>query len=132
MNYSKQELIKYRLERAYETFDEAKILFVNEKWNAVVNRLYCACFYSVNALFLNQGIFSKTHSGTRNQFQLHFIKSNIIENHYGEFYSQIFDLRLSGDYQDMLVLTREKVEPLLIEAEAFLERIKLLIDTYEP
>jgi len=131
MNYSKQELIKYRLERAYETFEEAKILFVNEKWNAVVNRLYYACFYSVNALFLNQGIFSKTHAGTRNQFHLNFIKSKLIENHFGEFYSQIFDLRLSGDYQDMLVLTKEKVEPLLIETESFLKRIKLLFNSYE-
>ena len=127
MTYSKQELVKYRLDRAYESFEEAIILSEKGKWNAVINRLYYACFYSVNALFLNNGIISKTHSGARSLFHLHFIKTKLIENQIGEYYSRVFDLRHSGDYQDMIILTKEKIEPLIEETERFILSIKKLI-----
>ncbi|MCD4696683.1 MAG: HEPN domain-containing protein [Bacteroidales bacterium] len=127
MNYSKEELIKYRIERAIDTFEDAIILSEKGKWNAVINRLYYASFYSVNALFLSKSIITKTHSGVRSLFHLHFIKTGIIKERFGEFYSMIFDLRHSGDYGDMVTLTKDKVEPLITETEAFITIIKSLV-----
>jgi uncharacterized protein (UPF0332 family) len=124
MNYSKNELIKYRLDRAFESIEEDKILAKEEKWNAVVNRLYYSCFYAVNALLIRDSFVSKTHSGTLNLFHLKYIKTNEFEDHFGEHYSMMFDIRLSGDYQDMVIFDRKTTEPMIADTEEFVNRIK--------
>ena len=40
-------LIHYRLERAQESLDEARLLADAGRWNTCVNRLYYSCFYAV-------------------------------------------------------------------------------------
>ena len=45
MNYSKKELVEYRLSRAKEALEDGEILVEKERWNASANRLYYACFY---------------------------------------------------------------------------------------
>ena len=35
------ELIKYRIERSFETIREAKTMIDNKFWNASINRIYC-------------------------------------------------------------------------------------------
>jgi len=42
----KVDLIKYRLSRAKDTFDDAKILADNERWNSSINRLYYSAYYA--------------------------------------------------------------------------------------
>ena len=44
------QLIRYRIQRAFETLDEARLMAESDHWNGCVNRLYYACFYAVNAL----------------------------------------------------------------------------------
>lgn len=46
MNDSLNKLIQYRLARAEETLEEARLLAQRYHWNAAVNRLYYACFYA--------------------------------------------------------------------------------------
>ena len=70
-----EEYIRYRFQRAKESFEEAVILAEKERWNAVINRLYYACFYAVIALLLKHGIEVQSHDGSRTQFGLHFIKT---------------------------------------------------------
>ena len=55
------EYISYRLNRAREAFEEALILAENNRWNAVVNRLYYSCFYAIIALLLRDGIQTQKH-----------------------------------------------------------------------
>jgi len=40
----KSEYLKYRFNRSLESFDYARIMIENKKWNTAVNRLYYACF----------------------------------------------------------------------------------------
>lgn len=56
MTGSKTDLIKYRLHRAKETFEDAKILGERHRWNSAVNRLYYAAFYAVSALLLKSDL----------------------------------------------------------------------------
>ncbi len=48
--WSRQTIIKYRLERAGETLDEATSLKESKHYHGAVNRLYYSCFYAVTAL----------------------------------------------------------------------------------
>jgi uncharacterized protein (UPF0332 family) len=63
MNFDKEEIIKYRLERADETIAEAKLLAKDLHWNTVANRLYYDCFYAVLGLLTKNDTRIKTHDG---------------------------------------------------------------------
>ena len=55
------DLVRYRLQRARQTLEDARILANASRWNPCVNRLYYACFYAVSALLLQDGLsFSST------------------------------------------------------------------------
>lgn len=45
MSYSKEELIRYRIERAREALADTVLLISEKRWNAAANRMYYACFY---------------------------------------------------------------------------------------
>ncbi len=46
----KEAYIRYRIERAFDTYEVAILLYNNLKWNSAINRLYYSCFYAVSAL----------------------------------------------------------------------------------
>jgi uncharacterized protein (UPF0332 family) len=123
------DYIKYRLNRANESFEEAIILADNKRWNAVINRLYYSCFYAVVALLLKNNIETLSHYGARIQFGLHFIKTGIIDKEKGKLFSKLFDYRQKGDYGDMYDYNEEFTSPLIEEVHLFiLEKKTLLIN----
>lgn len=117
-------LIRYRLERARESLQEAKILLENSKLYAAVNRIYYAMFYSVNALLLSKNISSSKHSGVRALFNKEFVNKGLIDKDLGRFYSKMFERRQRGDYEDLVEFKREDVEEWLNKAEEFVTRIE--------
>jgi len=129
MNQAERETyVKYRLETAHKTFEAAKVLAQNEFWNSTVNRLYYAAFYAVNALLVHNEIYASTHSGVRNQFSLHFIKTNKIDLKTGIFFSELFDWRQKGDYGDMFEFHKNDVELLFDPVLKLLNTIEDLIE----
>lgn len=44
MREDKETLARYRMERAFETLEEAKLLFGAEKYMGAMNRIYYAIF----------------------------------------------------------------------------------------
>ena len=124
---NKQDYIDYRLQKADESFEDASLLAKNGRWNAVVNRLYYACFYAVIALLLSKDIKTTTHDGGRNQFSLHFIKTGKIDKEVGKLLSKLFDLRQKGDYGDLYDYDAEIAEPLIPLTKEFINEIKRLI-----
>lgn len=124
MKGTKEDLIKYRMERAWDTFDDAKILAANEKWNATVSRLYYSVFYAISALLLSSDLKPTTHSGAKSSFSQYFIKNGLIPKKFGKLYSQLFTWRQKGDYTDLFDFDRQKVEP-------YFEPVKELIQIIE-
>jgi len=127
MNDRKADYIAYRLSKSFEALKDAQLLAENDSWNACVNRLYYSCFYAVSALSLKHDIASTTHTGLISQFNLHFIKTGIVEKEDGKLYANLMDWRQTGDYGDMFDFTKEKVGPLLVPVEEFINKIDALI-----
>ena len=121
------EYIAYRLSRAHEAFRDAKLLAVNQAWNASINRLYYVCFYAASALLLKNDINNKTHNGQLSQFNLHFIKTGIIPTEYGRLYARLMDWRQKGDYGDLFDSTKETVDLVLAPVEEFLTLVTDLV-----
>lgn len=109
MKESKIDLINYRIARAKDTLDDARILAENGKWNSSINRLYYSAYYAVMALLLNSDLKPTTHNGAKSNFSEYFIKTSKIETHYGKMYSQLFMWRQKGDYDDLFDFDKEKV-----------------------
>lgn len=127
MKYSKEEIIRYRIERAFESIEEAKILSQFQHWNTVVNRLYYACFYIVQALLIMNDAKVSTHSGTKTEFHRRFIKTEILPRELGKLYSNLFNKRQEGDYQVIEKFLEEDIKPLIIKSEEFIQIINGLI-----
>ncbi|MEA3317543.1 MAG: HEPN domain-containing protein [Bacteroidota bacterium] len=49
---TKKDYIYYRLEKANEAYNDAKLLAENDRWNTAINRLYYASFYAIIALLI--------------------------------------------------------------------------------
>ncbi len=124
MKGTKEDLVKYRIERSWDTYDDSKILAEKHKWNSAINRLYYSAYYAVMALLLNSELKPTTHNGAKSNFTQHFIKTAIIPKEYGKIYSQLFTWRQKGDYDDLFDFDKDKVEP-------YFEPVKQLISIIE-
>lgn len=76
--FRREDYIKYRLMKAEETLEAARVLHQNKLWNSMINRLYYASFYTITALLLQNEILVKSHSGVKTQFYLRFVKTGKI------------------------------------------------------
>ena len=88
-----EALIRYRLERAQESPDDARLLTDAERWNACVNRLYYSCFYAVSALLARDGLSSSRHTGIRSLFNRHYIRPGVVPRDLARFYNDLFERR---------------------------------------
>ncbi|MCL1932644.1 MAG: HEPN domain-containing protein [Candidatus Azobacteroides sp.] len=121
---SRTALIHYRLQRAKETLSEAEAMVEKGFYNAAVNRYYYACYYAVIALLLKIDITAQTHQGVKQMFALYYIRTGKIDNKYSQFYTQLFNDRISGDYDDFLLYDYDKLSQLRPEAEDFILTIE--------
>ena len=127
MKGTKEDLINYRLSRAWDTFEDARILADRKRWNSTINRLYYASYYAISALLLKSNLNSTTHNGTKSLFSEKFIRSEIIPRDLGKIYSQLFTWRQKGDYDDLFDFDQEKVLPYFEPVQRLIEIIDSLI-----
>ena len=120
----RNEYVKYRIESAKKTFEAAKVLAENEFWNSAVNRLYYAVFYAVNALLVVNEIQTKSHSATKSQFSLCFVKTGKFDKKYGKLLSELFDWRQKGDYENIFDYDNASVQPLFKPVREMIELIE--------
>jgi uncharacterized protein (UPF0332 family) len=69
----------------------------------------------------------QTHAGVRQMFGLHFIKAGRMSKEHGKFYSDIFDKRQTGDYEDFVDYHKEEVLELLDPADKLISEIEKLL-----
>ena len=124
---NKKILSEYRMRKAIETLKDAKIIFEDGYLHSCVNRIYYAVFYAVNAVLIRQGMYSTKHSGVKSLLHKEFVKTGIIPEKFGDFYTNIFKMRNTGDYEDFTEFKKKEVKGWLKEAEIFIEEIKKVI-----
>ncbi|MFA4852434.1 MAG: HEPN domain-containing protein [Bacteroidales bacterium] len=129
MTRNTDDLIHYRISRSKDTLKEAESLISNGFWNAAVNRIYYACYYAVSGLLLRNAISSQTHKGVRQMFGLHYVQTGLISRDLGKFFTNLYDKRQTGDYDDYILYDKETVEDIIPMAREFIKTIERLIDT---
>ena len=129
--YDKKALILYRMERAHESLNDARLMLSQKGSNAsVVNRAYYAMFYAALALLITIDRGSSKHQGVIALFDENFIKTNYLPKELGKLFHRAFDMRQSGDYRDMLVVTEEQAVNAVHAAERFMSAIEEKLAEY--
>lgn len=128
MSYSKEELVKYRLSRAKEAFEDGEMLAENERWNSAANRLYYACFYIVSAYLAKMEIRATTHTGLKTTFNKELVKSGKVGKEDGKLFNQLFGLRQEADYEDFQSVEKEDIAPLLPKIKSLIDEIEEIIN----
>ena len=80
-----------------------------------------------SALLIHNGHSAQTHSGVIRLFGLNFIDKGIVSKELSKFYSKLFELRQTGDYDDLYNLTEEEVQPLIGLAFKYIMELESLI-----
>jgi uncharacterized protein (UPF0332 family) len=120
-------LIHYRLERAQDSLDEARLLAHANRWNACVNRLYYSCFYAVSALLVRDGLSSSRHTGVRSLLNRHYVRPGKVPRELARVYNDLFERRQEGDYADFVRFQADQVRPWILQTETFISHIRTLL-----
>ncbi len=110
MVFDEDELIKYRVKRAKETVDDARIALENDRFHNAENRIYYAIFYIISALALQNNFSTSKHSQLLSWFNRNYVKTGKVDKEMGKIYKKQFENRLEGDYDDFVELNKEDVE----------------------
>jgi uncharacterized protein (UPF0332 family) len=127
IEYKSDEYYQYRIQRAFETIREVETHIQNKFWNTAINRMYYACFYAVGALLIKNGIETGSHAGARQKFGQLFVKTGIIDSVLAKHYTDLFEKRHKGDYNDFFDYEEETVLRLFPLSRKFIETISELL-----
>lgn len=128
---SMNSLIAYRIERAYGSLKEAKLMAEGGFYNASINRLYYACYYMAVALLLKNNISAQTHSGVKTMLGMHFTSKGKLSISASKIFTTLFEKRHSSDYDAFVYCDKEMVDEYYPKAEAFIEEVKNLLESTE-
>lgn len=123
----KKAIINYRVQKSYNNLEEAKEVSKLGFWNLTGNRLYYAAFHMASALLLDKGFTPRSHSGVIHLIGAHFVINGLLDKSYGRLFSRLFELRQSGDYDDLYEATETEVFPYIDKTFHFLKDMESLI-----
>lgn len=87
-----------------------------------------SAYYAVMALLLNNDLMPTTHNGSKSNFSEYYIKTGKIDRKYGIIYSQLFNWRQKGDYDDFFDFSDEIVFPYIEQVKEFIEEIQKVLE----
>lgn len=122
----KKELVRYRLQQARESLEEAHYLKTGDKTGrSIINRAYYAMFYAILAMLIFEPYSSSKHSGVISYFNRVFIKKGVFPKDMGRWVSKLFELRQRGDYREFYNVSEDESEQALEHAGRFIENIAI-------
>ena len=123
----KEELIKYRIEQAQETVDDANLLIVNKKFRSAVNRIYYGMFYIMLAVALKYGFQTSKHQQLIGWFNKNFIHSEIINKKYGMMIKNAFRYRQKSDYEVHVEYSENEINEMFENMKTFITELEQLL-----
>ena len=125
---NKNELIDYKVKRAYESISEVQFLLENNKLFLAVNRIYYGSFYILSALAIKHNFKTSKHNILISWFNKEFVKTEKLDKRLGKFIHKAFDERTLSDYGDFINYTTDEVEKLFGEMKDFINEVSKLLN----
>ena len=122
-------LLRYRIEQADETLQEAEILFNNLAYRGVINRAYYAMFYSVLALLATKKFGTSKHSGVISLFDREFVKTGLFKHNFSRSLRLAFDRRQTHDYGELIEIDKQTAKEIIKDAKEFIFAVKSYLNS---
>ena len=125
---AQKDYARYRLERAGEDLEVARLLFDNGSYRAANNRAYYAIFHSLRAVLAFDNFDSKKHSGVISEFRRRYIKEGVFPEKMSQMIGAAFVIRNASDYDDMFIVSKAETQEQIDNAEYVYAEIKEYVD----
>jgi uncharacterized protein (UPF0332 family) len=117
-------LSRYRLEKAKEDLNNARVNLDNGFVKGSINRSYYAIFHATRAILALDFFDSRKHSGTIATFQKNYIKTGKFDKKYSDIIEDAFDIRNKSDYDDFYIISVEDAKEQLFSAKIFVKAVE--------
>ncbi len=121
------DLLRYRIDRANESLEDARISLEGSRLRNALNRIYYAGFYIVGALALKHNFSTAKHYTLIGWFNKNFVKTKLVDIETGKTLLRAFEVRQESDYDDYVEYDSEEVLHLYNEMVQFIKVVKKLI-----
>ncbi len=116
--------VQILIEKACDCIESSSLNLENGFYDASVNRSYYAIFDAVTALLISKNITVKSHSGSIQQFALHFIKTGNLKKELQDHLVYCYQKRQVGDYDLYSEISKEEANLCLQKAKEFVNAAK--------
>lgn len=107
MPHSVKDLSDYRLERAKEDIQTAKINIDNGLYKGAVNRSYYAIFHAIRAVNVLDGFDASKHSSVIAHFNQYHVHTGDFEKGTYKIIDSAYRIREKCDYSDFFIVSKE-------------------------
>ena len=122
------DFAKYRLERAKEDLEAARLLYSNNSLLAANNRAYYAIFRAIRAVLALERVDFKRHKDVIGYFNHHYIKTEIFPRTISRKITLAQRIREDSDYDDEYEPSQEKTEQQINTAKELIELVEQYIN----
>ncbi|MCM1161798.1 MAG: HEPN domain-containing protein [Roseburia sp.] len=124
MQPSQRNLSKYRLERAEEDIQTARINIENGLYKGAINRSYYAIFHSIRAVNVLDGFDASKHSSVIAHFNQYHVHTGDFDKEIYKIIDSAYRIREKCDYSDFFIVTKEEAQEQYGKAIEFLRRVR--------
>lgn len=130
-NETIESFAKYRLNKAKETLETARMIFNDGKdFTSANNRAYYAIFYAIRAVLAIEEIDFKRHKDVLAYFNKEYVNKERFPKKIGRKISQAQRVREDSDYDDDYEPSLEKTEQQINTAQELIELVETYINDY--
>ena len=123
MDEKSVEFAKYRLERAKETLNTAKVIYNIKDYKSANNRAYYSIFYAIRAVLALERKDFKKHKDVIAYFNKNYVNTEIFPKKIGHKISIAQTTREDSDYDDKYVASQEKTLIQIETAEEIINEV---------
>lgn len=123
-----KDYAKYRMERAKEDLDAARLLFDAGNYRIANNRAYYAIFHAMRAALVFNNFDSSKHSGVIAEFRRRYVKEGIFPVEISKMIGSAFTIRNASDYDDMFIASKNDTKDQINNAEYVYKMIEEYIN----
>lgn len=117
-------LCRYRLERAKEDLQAARVNYEAGLFKASINRSYYAIFHGIRAVNILDGFDASKHSSVIAHFNQYFVHTGKFDRGLYRIIDGAYRIREKSDYSDFFVASREDAAVQLEHAETFVKAVE--------
>lgn len=128
MEGSLEDLVQYRIKRAWEMLEAAKENLKIGQYKTALNRSYYAVFHAMCAANILRGFDSSKHSGVIAFFTKEFLKTEYMDRKLSFIIKSSSLLREKSDYDDFFIASRTEAEKQVENAGLFVAEVERFIN----